>query len=500
MLLGVKPGEPLDARQVLQVLWDADLEIENLVEASALIDFIGPSGPDVFDATLLRANLFPYQVAGSKLLAKLTELGVGALLADEMGLGKTMQALYALSNATKRHSFPNLIVAPSSTIANWEREIGRFAPMLAVTPHFGPHRTGDPSKLSVANLVLTSYDLLTRDASLFESVSWGLIVLDEAQAIKNPAAQRSRVVKLLSRSAGVAITGTPIENSLTDMWSIFEFVSPETLGSFDSFQNEYPDQVDAAYALSKRIAPLVLRRTVAEVATDLPPRVDVATPIYVSSRLAQLYDQARSQPGQPSIVTLMRLRQLCSSPSLLDSSWNAFDDFPKFDRLIEILDEIVETGSKALIFAPFAETIDQVLGCIVERYSGIFAERIDGRLPPRLRQDLIDSFSTFTGAAVLVMNPKAAGVGLNIQAASHVIHFSPEWNPAIVAQASARAHRRGQLRPVFVHYLYYVGTVEELMMNRLDAKRSLQDASMAGVSGEPSESDLVAALRLSPTR
>lgn len=495
----IRLGQPLDSRHVLWLLWASTLEIDSSLDVEDLRGFSPPSAPHPFDASLLHASLYPYQVAGSQFLAQMVDQGLGVLLADEMGLGKTMQALYVLTHNVRRTSWPNLVVAPSSTLANWEREIGRFSPSLTLYVHAGSRRSGDPNLLRSSDIVLTSYDIVVRDRYLLEMIEWGVVVLDEAQAIKNADAQRSQAVKALPRKSGIAVTGTPIENSLTDMWSIFEFAAQEYLGALDDFALTYPDKLDAAAALSLRVAPMVIRRTVASVAADLPPRVDINTPVYVSERLASLYEVVRNQEDVLPIVILTRLRQVCAAPSSIDADWGSLArDFPKYDRLIGILDEVVSGGSKALVFAAYTEAIDGVKSAIGTRYPDIFVATIDGRIPAGERQKLIDDFSQVNGPAVLVMNPRAAGVGLNIQAANYVIHFTPEWNPAVIAQASARSHRRGQTKPVFVYYLYYVGTVEELMMRRLDAKRNLQDAGLSGVTAEPDASDVVAALRLSP--
>jgi SNF2 family DNA or RNA helicase len=325
------------------------------------------------------------------------------------------------------------------------------------------------------------------------------VILDEAQLIKNVAAQRSHALKRIPKRIGVAVTGTPIENSLTDMWSIFEFVAPEYLGSLVDFEYDYPDEASAAVALSRRLAPLSIRRTVASVATDLPPRVDVVTPVFASGRLENLYDAVRLDPDLAPLARLTKLRQVCAAPSDADPTWERrLTDFPKVDRLIELMESVVFEGAKALVFSSFTESIDQICGALGARFSGLFIRAVDGRKSPSHRQSDIDDFTAATGAAVLVLNPRAAGIGLNIQAASHVFHFTPEWNPAVVSQASARAHRRGQDMPVFIYYLYYVGTVEEVMMDRLDAKRGLQSAGTSMFQENPSAGELARVFALSP--
>jgi SNF2 family DNA or RNA helicase len=496
---GIGLDAPLTPNQVFWLLWDEDVDVEPGLPAAAR-KFFEVSAPSRFDELLLRAALYPYQIIGSEYLAELARLGLGSLLADEMGLGKTIQAIYALASASRFERGPSLVVCPSSLIANWEREFDRFAPHLRILSHVGARRTGDPSSFESIDVVVTSYDLAIRDRYLLDSVEWELIVVDEAQAIKNPSALRSLALKSFRRRGAVAITGTPIENSLTDMWSIFEFLVPDYLGSIETFESSYPDQADAARALSKRVAPLVIRRTVAEVATDLPPRIDIPSPIYLSEGLVELYEEVRAG-DQIAIAKLTRLREVCSAPSMIDDVWVwRRAHIPKFERTMEILDAVVADSGKLLVFAPFTAAIDQIAGWVTDRFPSIYVATVDGRSSPSDRQAIIDDFSADSGSAVLVMNPKAAGVGLNIQAANYVIHFSPEWNPATVEQASARAYRRGQTRPVFVYYLYYLGTVEELMMERLEEKRELQRAGLSAASSEPSSSEIAEALKKSPVR
>lgn len=494
---GIELNTSLNGEQVLRLLWDEGLAVDSFLPKGPLGGFRAPMGEATFDASVLNATLYAYQRDGAGFLSQLAQNGLGALLADEMGLGKTMQAMYLITAAVRRGDLPNLVIVPASTLANWNREFSRFADGVPVLEHAGPRRTGDPNVLRRSPVVLTTYETALRDQSLFEMVEWTHIALDEAQSVKNPRAQRSRAVKALKKRTGLAITGTPIENSLTDMWSIFEFVLPQYLGSLDDFQASYPDELDAAAALSRRVAPLVLRRMVDSVATDLPERVDIPTPVYFSPTLVEAYEAVRTDEDLHPLARLTALRQLCASP--LPAGLPSIEhEFPKFDRLLDIVTEVLSEGSKCLIFASYTQAIDQIAEAIARRFEATFVATIDGRRSPAERQGLIDQFTSFGGAGVLVMNPKAAGVGLNIQAANYVVHFTPEWNPATVAQASARAYRRGQKRPVFVYYLYYEGTVEQYMMERLDAKRELQAAGLSEVTDEPRPSELQEALGLSP--
>lgn len=489
--LQIELGRTITVRNYLDLIWDPRIECVVTSETEITEALKRSQGGIAFDPGLLRANLYPYQVAGSQYLVEMAKEGLGTLLADEMGLGKTMQALYLTAFISHHWGQPVLIVAPSSTMANWLRELSKFSPQLRVLLHSGSHRSGNPSYVSEWDVVLTSYDLASRDIGLFVMVDWGAVILDEAQLIKNVTAQRSQALKRIRKRVGVAVTGTPIENSLTDMWSIFEFVAPEYLGSLTDFEYAFPDEASAAVALSRLLAPLSIRRTVAQVATDLPPRVDIDTPVFAEDRLAALYETVRSDSSLSSLARLTKLRQVCAAPFSADPSWERrLTDFPKVDRLLELMETVVLGGLKALIFSSYTESIDELCFSLESRFSELFVRAIDGRKSPSQRQSDIDDFGEVNGPAALVLNPRAAGVGLNIQSASYVFHFTPEWNPATVEQASARAHRRGQDKPVFIYYLYYIGSIEEVMMDRLNAKRELQAAGTSAFQEQPSASEM----------
>jgi SNF2 family DNA or RNA helicase len=322
-------------------------------------------------------------------------------------------------------------------------------------------------------------------------------VLDEAQAIKNPGARRSLAAKRLPKKIGIALSGTPIENSLRDMWSIVQFIAPDYLGNLREFERDYPDEVVAARSLSRRASPMVLRRLVADVAKDLPPRIDIPIAVDPSGIFADAYEAVRQSSGLGALPLLTKLRQLCASPP---AELGTIEGYSKYNVALEIMLEAFARKEKVLLFASYIIALDEIARDLADRLPGVFLRVLDGRMAADARQDAIDDFTKVEGPAVLLMNPRATGVGLNIQAASHVIHYTPEWNPAIVAQATARAHRRGQLNPVFVHYLYYVDTVEEVMMERLESKRQLQDAGMSQIDGELSDSDILDALSRSPVR
>lgn len=492
----VQLGQPLSNEQLMWLYWSSGLGIEPLEQAPNAGDSVSDYE---YEPELIHASLYPYQIAGSRFLASMSNHGLGTLLADEMGLGKTIQAIYLMSHENKQGHGVSLVVCPSAIITNWHREVSRFTPWLRVHIHKGPTRTGDTEHFSNFDLVITSYEILTRDVAIFDSFRWNLVVLDEAQAIKNPEAKRSIATKRLTQRIGVAITGTPIENSLKDMWSIIEFVAPSYLGTQRQFERNYPDELAAAHALSRRVAPLVLRRTISEVARDLPDRVDIPIAIDGGEEFAHQYETVRQSPNVAPLALLTKLRQVCATPCIGTGKYS-FSEFPKYEVALKIILEAFKSGAKVLLFASFTESLDRIANDLRWRLPQVFLRVLDGRTSADQRQLHIDEFSGFSGPAVLLMNPRATGVGLNIQAASHVIHFTPEWNPATVAQATARAHRTGQVKTVFVHYLFIADTVEEAMIDRLQSKRQLQEAGLSEMDNDLSQADLLEALTRTPVR
>ena len=454
----------------------------------------------------VKAKLYDYQLAGWRWLKFLLAEGLGGLLADEMGLGKTLQIISALSDSGGTPLRPALIIAPGSILENWRREIDKFAPHLKVLKHHGPHRTGRPAELQRYDVVITSYDNTIGDNSLFNMIRWRVVILDEAQFIRNPSAQRTLAVKRLKRDAGLAVTGTPVENRLLDIWSIMDFVLPGQLGDVKTFEAQFTDNVDSAVQLEPLVSPLMLRRRVADVAQDLPPRIDIPQVLELDTHEVVAYDAERERinveyGAAATLVALTSLRRFCAHPSLMDDT-SSLDDpmsFSKFRRLDELVEEIFEKGEKVIIFTSFTAMADLIARHIGARY-GTLAGVIDGRLAINDRQPLIDKFSLVKGGAALVLNPKAGGAGLNITAANHVIHYNPEWNPAMEDQASARAYRRGQELPVTVHRLLVADTVEDVVDDRLRRKREISGAAVIGVEGKDDDyGDIVAALSRSPS-
>ena len=456
----------------------------------------------------IRANLYPYQRNGWQWLRFIIGEEVGGLLADEMGLGKTLQVISAMRDPGKSSSvIPGLVLAPGSLLENWIREITRFCPDFRTLKHHGSARTGRPADLRSFDVVISSYDTAVRDLSLLKMVEWGIVVLDEAQNIRNPESLRATSLKQITRKVGLAVTGTPVENGLRDLWSIIDFVAPGYLGDLKGFEARYGDNSDAAAHLEPLVTPLILRRRVSDVAQDLPSRIDIPEILELTELEASAYDHVRQRISAEyaasgtaaTLVSLGKLRQFCAHPDILrDHTFLRDQTFSKFERLKGLLEEIFSIGEKALVFTSYTAMAD-LIASVASIQLGAMSATLDGRLQPVERQPLIDNFSTHRGPAVLVLNPRAGGSGLNIVAANHVIHYNPEWNPALEDQASARAHRRGQERPVTVRRLICAGTVEEVMDQRLRRKRSIAGSAIHGSEGKKEDYvDILAALERSP--
>jgi SNF2 family DNA or RNA helicase len=449
------------------------------------------------------AVLYPYQAAGVEWLSRLSAQEVGGILADEMGLGKTVQIIARLAARAEETTTPSLVIGTASILENWRRELARFAPGLSVLVHHGSSRTGRPSELRGYNVIVLSYDTVVRDIVLLSQFEWDVIVADEAQFLKNPDTQRAGCARQLRGRTLIASTGTPVENSLRDLWSLIDLSVPGLLPDRQTFRAHFPDEPSAAEMLAEITSPVVLRRRVSDVAADLPPRIDIPTPLVFSLGEAAAYEALRQSavgPGRgASLGALMKLRQYCAHPNLvIDGRQDLEISSVKYARLLEVLQEIFESGEKALVFAGFQQMIDLLLRDITRRFS-VYGQAIDGRTAIEARQPIIDAFSAAEGGAVLVLNPRAAGAGLNIAAANHVIHYTPEWNPAVEDQASARSHRRGQTRPVTIHRMFYVDSVEEVMNERMTRKRVLIDKAVPDSRDDAQDArDLVLALQRSP--
>lgn len=414
-----------------------------------------------------------YQKSGFRWLSWLRKLEIGGLLGDPMGLGKTLQILLLLRAEVDRGNGPNLVVCPTSLVINWLREAEKFVG-LSGEPYIAGNRIDAERALDSGGFVVTTYEMVRRDELFLSKYHFNLLVADEAQYIKNADSQRAVAIRSLKAHCKIAVTGTPLENSIEDLWAVIDFVYPGVLGTRNEFHTTYGQSDKGANQLAIATKPLILRRDPTEVEDELPTSIRIDIPIALPRTLEELY-LAVEASSSPVIALIGQLRQVTSYA--VDDLRNPLQcegsDGGKFDYLLTVIPEIVQRAEKLLVFAPFKQTISQIADVLLSELGIRFVRIVDGRVEPSERQAILDQFSKFEGAAALVLNPRAAGVGLNIQAANHVFHFSPEWNPAVVDQATARSLRKGQAKTVFVHHLYFTDTVEEVMNDRLAAKRDL---------------------------
>ena len=449
----------------------------------------------------LRAELRPYQVDGFRWLARLSRLRAGACLADDMGLGKTVQTLAVLLQ--RAPGGPALVVAPTSVVANWVEEARRFAPTLNVRLYTGPAaaRTRLLDGPGPFDLYVTTYGLMQNDIERLAEVPWHSAVLDEAQAIKNPATRRARAARRLVADFRIVTTGTPIQNHLTDLYSLFSFLNPGLLGSQQKFRERFAEPVErdgdeqARARLRRIIAPFVLRRLKADVLDDLPERTEVTLHVTLSPEEAALYETLRqraveqlesARTAAPSdregarfqlFAHLTRLRLACCNPRLVVDNPAGAPRSSKLRTFAETLDELLENRHKVLVFSQFVMHLKLVEEYLVER--GVAYQYLDGSTPAKVRTERIAAFQAGTGDVFLI-SLKAGGTGLNLTAADYVIHLDPWWNPAVEDQASDRAHRIGQTRPVTVYRLVAEGTIEEQIVELHRDKRDLAERLLEG--------------------
>jgi superfamily II DNA or RNA helicase len=458
----------------------------------------------------LHATLRPYQEVGVRWLRWIHELGLGACLADDMGLGKTIQVLsllLLLAKKRKASGRPALLVVPASLLGNWSAEADRFAPSLRLlVAHPSTWKEGDVASIPAARVdavdaVVTTYGALLRAPWIAER-DWELVVLDEAQAIKNPGAKQTRAVKKLKARARLALTGTPIENRLGDLWSLFDFLLPGLLGSaaeFGRVSKTLAKREHNAYApLRALVRPYVLRRLKSDksVISDLPDKTEVRAFCALTKAQATLYEAAvrdlrtkiHAAEGIERrgaiLAALMRFKQICNHPSqwLGDGAYAAADS-GKLTRLTELCEPIAERQEKVLVFTQFREMTEP----LARHVEGIFGRKglvLHGGTPVAERRSLVDEFQRDDGPPFFVLSVKAGGTGLNLTAASHVIHFDRWWNPAVEDQATDRAYRIGQKRNVLVHKFVCRGTVEEKIDALIDSKRALSNELFASAGGE----------------
>jgi hypothetical protein len=472
--------------------------------------------------------LFPFQERGHGWLRMLSDLGIGAILADDMGLGKTVQAIAMF--LSEREQFgaeafgPTLVVCPMGVARQWVKEIVRFAPTLRVHLHHGPERlTGAAlaERVLASDVVVTSYDIATRDIDGLAEIGWDRLLLDEAQDVKNPATMRARALRRLPARRRLAMTGTPIENRLAELWALMDIVNPGLLGSRHGFERlfarpiEESDDEGALERLRAMVQPFILRRPkdAPEVEMELPPITVVKDYCRLTVEQASLYQatvdrwMTRIELQDPGfgrrgavLAMLSQLKQICNHPEMVVATGQPLDGRSgKLERLVELLEQ-VPAGDKALVFTQYPG-FDRLVTHLNERLGkriGFF----HGRLNAQHREELVDEFMTDDDLTVLVISIRAGGRGLNLPAANHVFHFDRWWNPAVEQQATDRVHRFGQHKDVFVHSLICKATLEERIDSLLDSKRELAEKVISGRSedwlGELDLAAIRAAVELSP--
>ena len=449
----------------------------------------------------LHATLRPYQTIGINWLDFLTELGLGACLADDMGLGKTIQIIaLLLLQKKKKLNQPSLLVLPASLLSNWKSEIQNFAPSLEVLLLHSSEKNTE-KKVQDVDLVITTYGMLQRQAWITD-MRWHLIILDEAQAIKNPSSTQTKLTKTLKGHSKIALTGTPIENRLGDLWSLYDFICPGLLGNstrFKQFVKSVESSDTPSYAsLRQLVQPYLLRRlkTDKSIISDLPDKTEVNAWCSLTKEQLTLYtqsvrDMTRALESSENDIArkglvlayLTRFKQICNHPAQLLGDKDYLEKRSgKFDRLATLFEEIINRQEKVLIFTQYREMTVPIAAFLEERF-GATGLVLHGGTPVTKRKTLVDRFQTDENISFFVLSLKAGGTGLNLTAASHVIHFDRWWNPAVENQATDRAYRIGQKRNVLVHKMICKGTIEEKIDQLINEKKALA-SDILQVSGE----------------
>jgi superfamily II DNA or RNA helicase len=485
-----------DLDDAVEMTWRGGDTLRALGRKLAQFQSIAPVAPP----RGLQATLRPYQVQGLAWLQFLREYGLNGILADDMGLGKTVQALahILIEKEAGRLDRPALVVCPTSLVPNWKAEAARFAPDLRVHVSHGLRRKASFDRMSAHDIVITTYPLLARDKDMLLGQRFHLAILDEAQQIKNAQTQAARVVTQLQAEHRLCLTGTPLENHLGELWSLFHFLMPGFLGDSKAFRQLYRTPIEKQgdelrrASLVRRLRPFILRRVKEQVAAELPAKTEIVVPIELEGAQRDLYETVRTAMDervraeiaarglkQSQIVVLdalLKLRQICCDPRLLKlDAARKVHDSAKLDALLELLDELLQGGHRVLLFSQFTsmlELVEQALAKRDIRYVKLIGDTRDRAKPVKAFQS--------GEAPLFLISLKAGGTGLNLTAADTVIHYDPWWNPAVENQATDRAHRIGQDKPVFVYKLIVSGSVEEKIA-QLQAKKA---ALIAGVLGE----------------
>lgn len=434
-----------------------------------------------------QGELRPYQRTGAEWMEQMTSNGFNVILADEMGLGKTIQTL-ALLAARPLNVRPSLIVCPASLVENWQRESSKFVPEFKAAVLSGTQRSKLWEKAEEYDLLIASYSIAKRDIEIIKDIEFDYLILDEAQHIKNPSTVNAKSCKSISSSGRIVLTGTPLENSPDDLWSIFDFLNPGLLGSFNSFHKYYSNIGSDHYLrndLSARVAPFIMRRTKDTVCKELPPKQEQTIFCEMTSAQRKLYekifkdgqrqlkDYARNGKNNFEILTtLLRLRQICCNPSLLPESTGDNIESAKTSLLQELVLENIDSGHKMLIFSQFTSLLHIIRDWLDT--SGIGYEYLDGTT--KKRQDRVDNFNKSDNIPVFLLSLKAGGTGLNLTSADKVIIYDPWWNPAVEAQATDRTHRIGQTRPVDSIKLVVEDSIEEKILKLQSKKQEIFDS------------------------
>jgi SNF2 family DNA or RNA helicase len=483
--------------------------IEGEGEIAALLGRLtGTTGIEPVEAPRqFQGELRPYQVRGLSWLGFLSQLGLGACLADDMGLGKTIQLIALLLHERKQAGGPTLVVCPMSVVDNWQREIIRFGPRLKVMVHHGAERLSGAKferRALKHDVVLTTYALALRDEAALAPVKWNRIVLDEAQNIKSQSARQTQAVKHLPARHRIAMTGTPVENRLSELWSILDFLNPGYLGSARDFRSRFALPIekyrdpDRTALLRRLTQPYVLRRlkTDKTIIQDLPEKIETRVYCHLTQEQATLYEAVVKEMMQQIeradgiqrrglvLATLMKLKQICNHPAQFIQDGSALPGRSgKLGRLEEMLDEVLSEGDRALIFTQFAE-----MGGMLRRHLQQTLSReilfLYGGTPKKQRDTMVQRFQQeHDGPSLFVLSIKAGGLGLNLTAANHVFHFDRWWNPAVENQATDRAFRIGQQKNVQVHKFVCVGTLEERIDQMIEQKKELAELVVGAGEG-----------------
>jgi len=441
-----------------------------------------PKVPKAFEA-----DLRPYQEEGFQWMARLAEAGFGACLADDMGLGKTVQALALLLRRGK--AGPALVVAPTSVCANWAAEILKFAPALSVRHLSEGDREQTLDSLEPMDVLLCSYGLLHTESERLKAIEWSTVILDEAQAIKNAFTKRSQAAMELKAGFRLILSGTPLENHLGELWNLFRFINPGMLGSLDAFQRRFQTPIErdkdpeALHRLRRITAPFLLRRTKGQVLEELPTRTEITLELEPSAeetaflealrqKSLETLDAEKSAEGQTMqvLAAITRLRRACCNPSLVQPELHI--ESSKLTAFLELAEELRENRHRALVFSQFVDHLSILRKALDDR--GFAYQYLDGSTPAKARLRSVQAFQQGEGELFLI-SLKAGGTGLNLTGADYVIHMDPWWNPAVEDQASDRAHRIGQTRPVTIYRLIIKGSIEQKIVGLHQSKRQLAD-------------------------